>query len=217
MDDFTAELQAFSQRVLNKETNLAKDSSTKEVSTIPEKEVVLYQTDDGNIDVSVYYYEESFWLTQKAMGELFGVASNTITYHLQEIFKSGELLSDSVTRIFRATASDGKNYNTKFYNLDAIISVGYRVNSIQATKFRQWATTTLKEFIIKGFVLNDDMLKNGKKFGKDYFDELLERIKEIRASERRFYQKITDIYAQCSYDYDPKSEITRTFFKTVQN
>lgn len=115
MDDFTAELQAFSQRVLNKETNLAKDSSTKEVSTIPEKEVVLYQTDDGNIDVSVYYYEESFWLTQKAMGELFGVASNTITYHLQEIFKSGELLSDSVTRIFRATASDGKNYNTKFY------------------------------------------------------------------------------------------------------
>ena len=151
------------------------------------------------------------------MGELFGVASNTITYHLQEIFKSEELTQDSVTRIFRATASDGKKYNTKFYNLDAIISVGYRVNSIQATKFRQWATATLKEFMIKGFVLNDDMLKNGKKFGKDYFDELLERIKEIRASERRFYQKITDIYAQCSYDYDPKSEITRTFFKTVQN
>ena len=217
MDDFTTELQAFSQRVLNKENVLPNTSTMEEITNIPEKEVVLYQTEDGNIDVSVYYYDESFWLTQKAMGELFGVASNTITYHLQEIFKSGELLSDSVTRIFRATASDGKKYNTKFYNLDAIISVGYRVNSIQATKFRQWATSTLKEFMIKGFVLNDDMLKNGKKFGKDYFDELLERIKEIRASERRFYQKITDIYAQCSYDYDPKSEITRTFFKTVQN
>lgn len=217
MDDFTAELQAFSQRVLNNNSNSLTNTSTEDISTISEKEVVLYQTDDGNIDVSVYYYNESFWLTQKAMGELFGVASNTITYHLQEIFKSEELTQDSVTRIFRATASDGKKYNTKFYNLDAIISVGYRVNSIQATKFRQWATATLKEFMIKGFVLNDDMLKNGKKFGKDYFDELLERIKEIRASERRFYQKITDIYAQCSYDYDPKSEITRTFFKTVQN
>ena len=115
------------------------------------------------------------------------------------------------------TASDGKNYKTLYYNLDAIIAVGYRINSYQATKFRQWATATLKEYMIKGFVLNDDMLKNGSKFGKDYFDELLERIKEIRASERRFYQKITDIYAQCSYDYDPKSETTRTFFKTVQN
>lgn len=220
MDDFTAELQAFSQRVLNNNSNLLTNTSTEDISTIPEKEVVLYQTDDGNIDVSVYYYDESFWLTQKAMGELFGVASNTITYHLQEIFKSGELNELSTTRKFRAVQKEGSRNVTRellFYNLDAIISVGYRVNSIQATKFRQWATATLKEFMIKGFVLNDDMLKNGKKFGKDYFDELLERIKEIRASERRFYQKITDIYAQCSYDYDPKSEITRTFFKTVQN
>ena len=213
MNDFNAQLQAFSQRVLNKET----PSETSIVEDAPEKEVVLYQTEDGNVDVSVYYHDETFWLNQKAMGELFGVASNTITYHLQEIFKSNELEENSVTRIFRATASDGKRYNTKFYNLDAIISVGYRVNSIQATRFRQWATATLKEFMIKGFVLNDDMLKNGPKFGKDYFDELLERIKEIRASERRFYQKITDIYAECSYDYDPQSEITKTFFKTVQN
>lgn len=215
MDDFHAQLQAFSQRVLNKEPH--PEVEQLPITDAPEKEVVLYQTEDGNVDVSVFYYEESFWLTQKAMGELFGVASNTITYHLQEIFKSGELTEISVTRIFRAPASDGKKYNTKFYNLDAIISVGYRVNSIQATKFRQWATATLKEFMIKGFVLNDDMLKNGPKFGKDYFDELLERIKEIRASERRFYQKITDIYAECSYDYDPKSETTKTFFKNVQN
>lgn len=194
------------------------DSPTTELpQDMSEKEVILYQTDDGNVNVSVYYYNETFWLTQKAMGELFGVASNTITYHLQEIFKSGELQENSVTRIFRATATDGKKYNTKFYNLDAVISVGYRVNSMQATKFRQWATSTLREFMIKGFVLNDDMLKNGKPFGKDYFDELLERIKEIRASERRFYQKITDIYAQCSYDYDKNSTTTKTFFKAVQN
>lgn len=217
MDDFTAELQAFSQRVLNNNNDLLTNTSNEDISTIPEKEVVLYQTDDGNIDVSVYYYNESFWLTQKAMAELFNVDRTVITKHLSNIFADQELNIDSVCAIFAHTASDGKKYNTKFYNLDAIISVGYRVNSIQATKFRQWATATLKEFMIKGFVLNDDMLKNGKKFGKDYFDELLERIKEIRASERRFYQKITDIYAQCSYDYDPKSEITRTFFKTVQN
>lgn len=215
MNDFNEQLQAFSQRVLNKEPQVQTETSV--ITDAPEKEVVLYQTEDGNVDVSVYYHDETFWLNQKAMGELFGVASNTITYHLQEIFKSSELEELSVTRIFRATASDGKRYKTKFYNLDAIISVGYRVNSIQATKFRQWATATLKEFMIKGFVLNDDMLKNGPKFGKDYFDELLERIKEIRASERRFYQKITDIYAECSYDYDPQSETTKTFFKAVQN
>lgn len=222
MDDFNTQLQA----ILHRNTRSSEDhlnsppqivDSTLITSATPEKEVVLYQTDDGNINVSVFYYNESFWLTQKAMGELFGVASNTITYHLQEIFKSGELNEDSVTRIFRVTASDGKKYNTKFYNLDVIISVGYRVNSIQATRFRQWATATLKEYMLKGFVLNDDMLKNGKAFGQDYFDELLERIKEIRASERRFYQKITDIYAQCSYDYDPKSEATKIFFQTVQN
>lgn len=216
MNDFNAQLQAFSQRVLNKET----PSETSIVEDAPEKEVVLYQTEDGNVDVSVYYHDETFWLNQKAMGELFGVASNTITYHLQEIFKSGELNELSTARKFRVVQKEGSRNVTRelvFYNLDAIISVGYRVNSIQATRFRQWATATLKEFMIKGFVLNDDMLKNGPKFGKDYFDELLERIKEIRASERRFYQKITDIYAECSYDYDPQSEITKTFFKTVQN
>lgn len=184
------------------------------------KEVVLYQTDNGNVNVSVIFYNETFWLTQKAMGELFGVESHTINYHLKEIYKIGELDETSTTRKFRAVQKEG-NRNVErellFFNLDAIISVGYRVNSMQATKFRQWATATLKEYMIKGFVLNDDMLKNGKPFGQDYFDELLERIKEIRASERRFYQKITDIYAQCSYDYDKDSPITKTFFKTVQN
>lgn len=219
MNDFNAQLQALSQRVM--QHSVIQEDKTEYNKTLPsesiEKEVVLYQTDDGNVNVSVLFNDETFWLTQKTMGELFGVASNTITYHLQEIFKSGELVENSVTRIFRATASDGKKYNTKFYNLDAIISVGYRVNSMQATRFRQWASQTLKEYIIKGFVMNDEFLKNGPKFGKDYFDELLERIKEIRASERRFYQKVTDIYAQCSYDYDPQSSITKTFFKTVQN
>ena len=221
-DEFNTQLQAMLLRNTNHTTEQPVVPSTSEETQAisPDtsvEEVVLYQTDDGNVNVSVIYFNESFWLTQKAMGELFDVASNTITYHLQEIFKSGELDADSVTRIFRATASDGKKYNTKFYNLDAIIAVGYRVNSMKATKFRQWATATLKEYMLKGFVLNDDMLKNGSKFGQDYFDELLEKIKEIRASERRFYQKITDIYAQCSYDYDPQSEITRTFFQTVQN
>ena len=214
MNDFQEQLEAFSHRVRNKDLT---EPLPSEPQNISEKEVVLYQTEDGNMNVSIYYYDETFWLTQKAIGELFQVDRSVITKHLLNIFKDGELDKDSVCAIFAHTASDGKKYNTQYYNLDAIISVGYRVNSIQATKFRQWATATLKEFVIKGFVINDDMLKNGKKFGKDYFDELLERIKEIRASERRFYQKITDIYAQCSYDYDPHSEITRTFFKTVQN
>ena len=151
------------------------------------------------------------------MAELFGCTTDNISLHLKNIFSDGELHKDSVTEKISVTASDGKKYLTQFYNLDAIIAVGYRVNSKKATRFRQWATKTLKEYIMKGFVLNDEMLKNGKPFGKDYFDELLERIKEIRASERRFYQKITDIYAQCSYDYDPKSNITDLFFKTVQN
>jgi hypothetical protein len=139
-----------------------------------------------------------------------------VTYHLKEIFKSLELEETSVTRKIRATATDGKNYNTSFYNLDAIIAVGYRVNSKQATQFRIWATKTLKEFIIKGFVLNDEMLKNGTSFGKDYFEELLGKIREIRASERRFYQKITDIYA-LSADYDKGALETKDFFASVQN
>jgi hypothetical protein len=154
------------------------------------------------------------------MSKLFNVESNTITYHLQEIYKTEELDRLPTTRNFRAVQKEGNRdveREVQFYNLDAIISVGYRVNSKQATQFRRWATETLKQYIIKGFVLNDDMLKNGKPFGKDYFDELLERIKEIRASERRFYQKITDIYSQCSYDYRRDSETTDIFFKTVQN
>lgn len=219
--DFDAQLKAFAQRVLNhdseSDSQIISQKISKMPSDMPEKEVVLYQTDDGNMNVSVYYYNETFWLTQKAMGELFDVNVPSISKHLTNIFSDGELIKDSVISILETTAADGKKYKTQYYNLDAIIAVGYRVNSVKATKFRQWATATLKEYMIKGFVLNDDMLKNGKQFGKDYFDELLERIKEIRASERRFYQKITDIYAQCSYDYDTSSPITRTFFKTVQN
>jgi len=181
-------------------------------------EIILYSTPQGDIKIEVFLQDETVWLTQRAMGELFGVETNTINYHLKEIFKSKELEEQSVIRKIRITATDGKKYLTNFYNLDAIISVGYRVNSHQATQFRIWATKTLKEFIIKGFVLDDERLKQGKKlFGKDYFDELLERIREIRASERRFYQKITDIYAECSIDYQPNGEITKTFYKTVQN
>lgn len=182
-----------------------------------EDKIILYTTEDGNVNISVYFEHENFWLTQKTMAELFGCTTDNISLYLKNIFSDGELHKDSVTEKISVTASDGKKYLTQFYNLDAIIAVGYRVNSKKATRFRQWATKTLKEYIMKGFVLNDEMLKNGKPFGKDYFDELLERIKEIRASERRFYQKITDIYAQCSYDYDPKSNITDLFFKTVQN
>lgn len=180
-------------------------------------DILLYTTPDGGVRVDVLYEGESFWLSQKKMAELFGVEVNTINYHLKEIFRSGELLEEAVIRTFRITASDGKNYNTQFYNLDVIISVGYRVNSARATQFRIWATQTLKEYIIKGFVLDDERLKQGKRFGQDYFRELLERIREIRASERRFYQKITDIYAECSIDYDAQSELTQMFYKTVQN
>jgi len=179
-------------------------------------EIILYTTPEGNKKVEVYYQNENFWLTQKRMAELFGVEVNTVNYHLKEIFKTRELAEDSVIRKIRTTAVDGKSYLTAFYSLDAIIAVGYRVNSYQATQFRIWATKTLKEFIIKGFVLDDERLKQGKIFGKDYFDELLERIREIRASERRFYQKITDIYA-LSADYDKDAPLTKDFFATVQN
>jgi hypothetical protein len=180
-------------------------------------QILFYETALEKSTIEVLYEDETFWLSQKKMASLFGVEVNTINYHLKEVFKSSELEEDSVIRKFRITASDGKNYNTQFYNLDAIISVGYRVNSKQATQFRIWATKTLRDYIIKGFVLDDERLKQGKQFGKDYFDELLERIREIRASERRFYQKITDIYAQCSIDYNAKSETTKTFYQTVQN
>lgn len=179
--------------------------------------IVLYQNETGSKMIEVLYDSEDFWLTQKTMAELFSVKVNTINYHLKEIFNSGELEEDSVIRKIRITANDGKKYNTSFYSLDAIIAVGYRVNSFEATQFRRWATNTLKEYIKKGFVVNTEFLKNGPKFGKDYFDELLLKIKEIRASERRFYQKITDIYKECSYDYDKNSKTTIEFYKNVQN
>lgn len=182
------------------------------------KDLIIYQSQNNeNISVEVLYNEEDFWLTQKSMAKLFNVAENNITYHLQNIFKTEELEQEAVTQKIRVTASDGKKYNTNFYSLDAIIAVGYRVNSKEATDFRIWATKTLKEYIKKGFVVNSEMLKNGPKFGKDYFDELLVKIKEIRASERRFYQKITDIYKECSFDYDKTSETTQEFYKNVQN
>lgn len=180
-------------------------------------EIIFYTSPDGNKKVAVYYQGESVWLTQKQMAELYNVDRSVITKHLKNIFSEGELREDTVSAIFAHTAGDGKTYQTNFYNLDTIIAVGYRANSYQATQFRIWATQTLKEFIIKGFVLDDERLKQGKRFGKDYFDELLERIREIRASERRFYQKITDIYQQCSIDYDKDAEVTLIFFKTVQN
>jgi len=179
---------------------------------------LLYTSTDGEIRVDVFLKDETVWLTQKSISELLGVNVPAISKHLKNIFESGELVESSVISILETTAVDAKNYQTNFYNLDAIISVGYRVNSKQATQFRIWATKTLKEFIIKGFVLDDKRLKQGGQlFGKDYFEELLERIREIRASERRFYQKITDIYAQCSIDYDAQSEFTLNFYKTVQN
>ncbi|WP_423130157.1 virulence RhuM family protein [Gaoshiqia sp. Z1-71] len=184
-------------------------------------EIIFYSTPQGEIKIEVILQDETVWLTQRAMGELFGVSKKTISEHLGNIYKSNELQRETTVRKIRTVQNEGKREvtrNLEFYNLDAIISVGYRVNSHQATQFRIWATKTLKEFIIKGFVLDDERLKQGKKlFGKDYFDELLERIREIRASERRFYQKITDIYAECSIDYQPKSEITQLFYKTVQN
>ncbi|GGB19266.1 virulence RhuM family protein [Puia dinghuensis] len=183
-------------------------------------EILLYTAPEGKTHIEVFYEEETFWLSQKKMAELFGVEVQTINYHLKEIFKTSELEEKSTIRIFRIVQIEGTREVSRevdFYNLDAIIAVGYRVNSIEATRFRIWSTKTLREYIIKGFVLDDERLKQGKNFGKDYFDELLERIREIRASERRFYQKITDIFAQCSMDYDPRSEITRTFYQTVQN
>lgn len=180
-------------------------------------DIIFYDSTQGGVRIEVLYQGETFWLPQKRMADLFGVEVPAISKHLKNIFESGELIEESVVSKMEITAADGKNYLTTLYNLDAIIAVGYRVNSLQATQFRIWATKTLREFIIKGFVLDDERLKQGSRFGKDYFDELLERIREIRASERRFYQKITDIYEQCSIDYNKDAVITQTFFKTVQN
>lgn len=181
-------------------------------------EFLMYSTPDGEVKVEVYIADETIWLTQKMMAGLFGVEVNTINYHLKEIFESGELSEDSVIRKIRITAEDGKQYLTNFYNLDAIIAVGYRVNSRRATQFRIWATKILKEYLIKGFVLDDDRLKQARSlFGLDYFQELLERVRSIRASERRMYQKITDIFAECSIDYDRQAQTTKDFYAMVQN
>lgn len=180
-------------------------------------QIIIYQTENEDIKVDVYFEDETFWMTQAIMAKLFNVQVPAISKHLKNIFDDGELSENSVVSIMEITAKDGKNYMTKFYNLDAIIAVGYRVNSLQATRFRQWATKTLKEYIVKGFVLNDDMLKNGKAFGKDYFKELLERVRSIRASERRIWLQITDIYAECSTDYDKDSPTTKYFYATIQN
>lgn len=185
-----------------------------------EGELILYRTANDAIRVEVLYESETFWLDQRRMAELFGVELPTISYHLKEIYASAELVREATLRRVRRVQREGNREvrrEIEFYSLDAIISVGYRVNSAQATQFRIWATQALREFIIKGFVLDDERLKLNRRFGKDYFDELLERIREIRASERRFYLKITDIYEQCSVDYDPHAETTTTFFATVQN
>jgi len=183
-------------------------------------ELILYRTADDAVHVEVLYESETFWLDQRRLAELFGVDVRTVSEHLRNVYNSGELNEEATLRKIRMVRTEGSREvarDIEFYNLDAIISVGYRVNSAQATQFRIWATQTLREFIVKGFVLDDERLKLNKRFGKDYFDELLERIREIRASERRFYLKITDIYEQCSIDYDTHAETTQTFFKTVQN
>ena len=186
-------------------------------------EILLYSSDDGKVYVDVYFKDETFWLSQRGMAELFEVSKSSISRHLTNIFAEEELDEQVVVAKIATTTQHGaipgktQSSLTQFYNLDAIIAVGYRVNSKKATRFRQWATRTLREYIQKGFVLNDDMMKNGRAFGRDYFDELLERIREIRASERRAYQKIADIFEQCSYDYDKSSETTKAFYSFVQN
>ena len=178
---------------------------------------LLYSAPDGKTKIEVFLHDETVWLPQKKIAELFGVDRSVITKHIKNIFEAAELKEDSVCAKIAHTAADGKKYATTFYNLDMIISVGYRVNSAKATRFRIWATERLREFIIKGFILDDDRLKNGRYFGKDYFRELLERVRSIRASERRIWQQITDIFAECSIDYDRDSDITRDFYATVQN
>lgn len=179
---------------------------------------LLYKSANGQVKLDVFLQDETVWLTQDKLAALFGVQRPAITKHLKNIFESGELEEILVSSILELTAKDGKQYSTKIYNLDAILSIGYRVNSIQATQFRKWANTVLREYIIKGFAMDDERLKNPTRvFGQDYFEEQLARIRDIRSSERRFYQKITDIYAGCSVDYDSNTEITKKFFATVQN
>ncbi len=179
-------------------------------------EIILYQTEDGKTTISVRMENETVWLSQAAMAELFQTSKQNISLHLKNIFEENELDENRVVKDYLTTAADGKNYSTRHYNLEAIISVGYRVRSHLGTQFRKWATERLKEYLVKGFVLDDDRLKEGKNIGADYFDELLERIRDIRASEKRFYQKIRDIY-KLACDYDPKAEETLEFFRIVQN
>lgn len=183
-------------------------------------DILLYEDADTKEFVSVIFNEDNFWLSQLGMSELFGCTPENVIQHLNNIYEEEELVKEATTKKFLVVRKEGNRNvrrNIDHYNLDAIIAVGYRVNSKKATRFRQWATKTLKEYITKGFVINDDMMKNGRAFGKDYFDELLERIREIRASERRAYQKIADVFEQCSYDYDKNSETTRAFYSFVQN
>jgi hypothetical protein len=185
-----------------------------------ENKIILYSNQTNTVSINVTYQNENFWLSQKAIATLFGVEVPAISKHLANIYETGELQQQATISILETVQKEGTRNvkrNVEFYNLDAIIAVGYRVNSKQATQFRIWATQTLKEFIIKGFVLNDVMLKNGKPFGKDYFDELLERIREIRNSERRLYQKLGDIFEQCSADYNKNADETKLFYKMVQN
>ena len=179
--------------------------------------VIVYQAENESVSTNVLFKDETFWMTQKDMAKLFDVNVPAISKHLKNIFESGELVISAVISKMETTAEDGKIYQTNFYNLDAIIAVGYRVNSKKATQFRIWATGVLREYIIKGFALDDVMLKNGRSFGQDYFKELLRRVRSIRASERRIYQQVTDIFAACVIDYDAQSPITREFFGTIQN
>jgi len=186
-------------------------------------EFLLYTAPSGDVKVEIFFHNENVWLTQERIAHLFGVQRPAITKHLKNIFESGELQEDVVSSILEHTTQHGaisgktQSKPTKYYNLDAIISVGYRVNSTQATQFRIWATNLLREFMIKGFIMDDDRLKNGRYFGKDYFRELLERVRSIRTSERRIYQQITDIFSECSIDYDKNSQTTKDFFASVQN
>ncbi len=181
-----------------------------------ETNILIYQTEEGNTKIDVRLENETVWMTQKAIAELYQSTKQNVSLHIKNIFEVKELDENSVVKFYLTTARDGKNYKTKHYNLEMIIAIGYRVRSHRGTQFRQWATERLNEYLVKGFTMDDDRLKDMRNFGQDYFDELLERIRDIRASEKRFYQKITDIYAT-SVDYDPKAEVTQEFFATVQN
>lgn len=189
----------------------------KDLSKATEANMLIYRSAKGQVNVTVLYNNDTFWLSQKRMAELFGTAVSTINYHIKQIEESGEIQLSKAIRKFRILPDKWNEQSILLYNLDVVIAVGYRVNSYEATQFRIWATRVLKEFIVKGFALDDERLKGNTIFGQDYFDELLDRIREIRTSERRYYQKITDIYAECSYDYDKDSETTRLFYQMVQN